>query len=285
MRDMLRTAGIISESNRGAISTWFANNTITKQQQQKVHDYFLSGRSSFEDTFRQRWNYPTRQNTSTQRVSNTEVDGALKGMIERWGWFNGQPFSSQMVLQLVASPQFDVVHGYGNLTELMAWMKTAGITERSNVLTNDRLTPKTQFMQDCMEVDGFTDYWDNIGSQPGWGGTMDFSDGKYSLAVLAMDRYRKLKIAKTPALAQNPSFQRARKASILEEFSIDPDLLKKFPKMEDVELDGGISRVDQILMEQSLRDAKIIQKEIKRQMKEQEGEAVVRVASRWLGGE
>lgn len=286
MKQMLRRAGIVSESNVSSIDSWMSSNTVTQAQQQKVHDYFLGGSSSFETKFRQGWGYPPRvTNRSTPRVSNTQVDSAVKSLIETWGWFGNQPFSAQMVLQLLDSAEMDVVHGYKNLEEMMAYLRTAGLEERSNVLVTERLTPRSQYMQDLMEVPNFTSFWDNLSSKPSWGGTMSFDDGKYSLAVLAMDRYRKLKISLKPQLANDPAFQRARRASLLEEFSIDPDLLAKFPNTEDVELDGGIARVDIILMEQALRDAQLIRQEIKMQMKEQEGEAITRVASRWLGGE
>ena len=217
-------------------------------------------------------------------MNNTQVDGALKNLIEQWGWFEG-PFSADMVKSLLGSPRMDVVHGYKNLSELMAYMRTAGLEEGSDTLKANRLTPKTQYMQDLMEVDGFTAYWDNIGSRPSWSGTMDLSEGKYSLSVLAMDRYRKLKIAAKPQLASDPAFQRTRLATFMEELKIDSDILARFKTTEDVELDGGISRVDLILMDQALRDAQVIRKEIVDAQKEQSAEAVTRIASRWLGGE
>lgn len=286
MLRMLRNAGLPASNDRSSIETWMRSNTVTESQQQKAHDYFLSGTSSFETKFRRDWGYPPRAGaTSRPRVNNTQVDSALKNMIEQWGWFGDQPFSADMVNQLIGSAQMDVVHGYKNLSELMAWMRTAGLEESSDTLKANRLTPRTQYMQDLMEVDGFTAYWDSLSSKPSWSGTMDLSDGKYSLSVLAMDRYRKLKIAAKPQLESDPAFQRSRLASYLDGFQIDSDILAKLGTTEAVELDGGISRVDLLLMEQALRDAQVIRKEIKDQQKEQEGEAVARIASRWLGGE
>ena len=285
MQRMLRNAGLPTSNDRSAINTWMGSNTVTEAAQQKVHDYFLAGTSSFETKFRRDWGYPPRAGApSRPRVNNIQVDGALKNLIEQWGWFEG-PFSADMVKGLLGSPQMDVVHGYKNLTELMAYLRTAGLEEVSDTLRENRLTPRTQYMQDLMEVDGFTAYWDNIRTTPSWSGTMDLSDGKYSLSVLAMDRYRKLKIAAKPQLESDPAFQRSRMASYLDGFQIDSDILAKLGTTEAVELDGGMSRVDLLLMEQALRDAQVIRKEIKDQQKEQEGEAVTRIASRWLGGE
>lgn len=286
MKRMLVNAGLPSSNSRDNILSWMSSNTATESQQQKVHDYFLSGISGFETKFRRDWGYPPRAGTQSRpRVNNTQVDAAVKVLIEQWGWFEG-PFSAQMVKQLIDSPKMDVVHGYTNLAELMAYMRTAGLEESSDTLKANKLTPKTQYMQDLMEVDGFTTYWDSLSSsRPSWAGTMDLSDGKYSLSVLAMDRYRKLKIAAKPQLESDPAFQRSRLASYLDGFQIDSDILAKLGTTEAVELDGGISRVDLLLMEQALRDAQVIRKEIKAQQKEQEGEAVTRIASRWLGGE
>ena len=252
--------------------------SVTREMQQKVHDYFLSGSSSFSDQFRRDWGYPERTSTaSAPTVSNTEVDGAIKDLIISFAWFDGA-FNASMVTDLLNSPQFSVVHGYDNLPKLLMYLRSKGMEERSSILTSEKLTPKTQHMQDCMEVEGFSTFWEGLGGQPSWSGVMDLTDGKYSLAALVMDQYRKIKVTTQDWAKGNPDFARSRVASSMTSV-FDSDILKSFKEMdESYNLAGGLNRVDILMMEQAQRNAKI-------ELKDMKSEGLSRVASRWLGGE
>jgi hypothetical protein len=276
MQRALSSAGITTTTNKRELEIWFGANTLTKAQQQKVHDYFLSGQSTgFESTFRQMRGYPSRLTTSSQ--PSPQVASHISNLITGWGWFGGQSFDTDAVIDLVKSPQFDVVMNYKDLPELIAVLRAAGQEERSTVLQNARLTPKTQYMQDCMDIEGFSSWWYNNGTS--WSGELDLSNGKYSLAVLAMDHYRKMKVQTKPdTYAQAPGFQRARVASEISSL-IDPDILADFANLEEVDsTGGGLNRVDVALMEQATRNARLELKDIKKA-------GLTRVASRWLSGE
>lgn len=283
LQRVLSVAGFPSNANRSN-RDYESITSVTERQQQKLHDYFLitNPSSQFAAEFRRDWGYPPA--TSSRPTTNASLEAQVKGLIERWGWFDGQPFSGSDVLALMNSPRFDVVHGYKNLPEMMEMMKAEGVADNDPTLILYRLTKNTQYMQDLMEVEGFSEAWEAQPHQPYWYGTLDLSEGKYSLGVLAMDNYRKMKIAKKPERANDPNFQRVRRASF-EGLKLDPDILERFSSMEDVGVDGGFSRVDLALMEQALRMAQNQRKDIKAQMKAEQGEAITRIASRWLGGE
>lgn len=283
LQRVLSVMGLPSNANRSN-RDYESLTSVSVLQQQKVHDYFLINNpsSSFATQFRREWGYPPA--TSSRPTINASLEAQVKGLIERWGWFDGQPFSGSDVVALMKSPRFDVVHGYKNLPELMAMMKAEGIADNNSTLIAYKLTRNTQYMQDLMEVEGFSEAWENQPYNPSWGGTLDLSEGKYSLGVLAMDNYRKMKIAKKPERANDPDFRRTRRASF-DGLKLDPDILERFSTMEDSEAGGGFSRVDLALMEQALRMAQNQRKDIKAQMKAEQGEAITRIASRWLGGE
>ena len=288
MRDTLARLGLPTTTDRTTYRRWYASNTVTKQQQQGVHDYFLNHSPNFGVTFRSQWGYPPATTTSSQpsRATSTQVESKLKGFIESWGWFGGNQFSAQNVLSLIDSAQFDVVHGYTQLPELIDYMRKTGIEESSELLRGEsrvmpdlRLTPLSQKMQDCMDIEGFSDWWYDNGRD--WSGELDFTDGKYSIAVLAMDHYRKMKVKHKPEIyALDPAFQRTRVANLELKKALtgvlDSDILDSLGKIEDDNCGGGILKIDIAFMEQAVRLAKIEKKNLMRSTN-------VRVASRWLG--
>ena len=273
---MLRENNLPTSTDSASLRSWYNANTVTKSQQAAMHKYFKDI-SGMKTQFRSQWGYPSTTTTPQQR--STTVDTWLTNKITEWGWFGGQPFDRNSVLALLDSPQFDVVYGLANLDEVVDWLESTDRNENSSVLISNRLTPKSQYMQDLMDCAGFNKWWkSNRSSEPDWHGTVDLTDGKYSLAVLAMDQYRKLKIEQKPELANDPAFQRSRVASDAEikaalQGVIDPDILES---MESTEVDGGIGAVDMAFMEMGLRKAHQIRKDLKKQ-------APNRIASRWLG--
>ena len=278
MRNMLSGAGLPTTTNLRDLKNWYTTNTVTKAQQQTVHDYFkdISGMSA---SFRTQWGYPPRTSSrsTTSQTTMAAIDTWMVNKIIEWDWFNGQPFDKNAVLTLLSSPQFDVAHGLDNLKDLIKYLKGKSLDKNLTTLTKHRLTAESQTMQDCMDCEGFNKWWKNQGSSPSWHGHVDLSDGKYSLAVLAMDQYRKLKIEEFPELANDPAYQRSRVASaeIKEQLqgTIDPDIIES---MSGVDADGGIDALDMAFMEMGLRKAHQIRKDMK-------AETPVRVASRWLG--
>ena len=279
MQRMLSNAGLPTTTNKREITTWFAANNITKAQQQKVHDYFLSGTSGFEARFRNMRGYPPRAGQTRTRVNTTQLNTDMKGLIESFGWFAGEAFNGTSVLNLIKSPQFDVVFGYDNLPKVISYLRSKNSEENFLSLTKERLTPRTQYMQDCMELEGFSKWWSEGGGTSSWSGTLDLSDGKYSIAVLAMDHYRKMKVQNKPDVyAEDSAYQRARVASDMTSI-IDADILENFANMPKSEgCGGGLLRMDIALMEQATRNARLEKKDMKKG-------GLVRVASRWLGGE
>lgn len=276
---MLRDAGLPHTTNLRDLKTYYNNNTVSKAQQQAVHDYFkdISGMSA---SFRRQWGYPPRTSSSstTSSASRTEIDTWMVNKIIEWGWFNGQPFDKNAVLTLVKSPQFDVVHGLDNLKDLIKYLKGKSTDTNSSTLRSHRLTAESQTMQDCMDCEGFNTWWKGLSGSPSWHGKVDLRNGKYSLAVLAMDHYRKLKIKDFPELANNPAYQRSRVASLSDikaqlQGKIDPDIIES---LSGSDAEGGISALDMALVEMGLRRAK-------QQLKDMKAEAPVRIASRWLG--
>ena len=278
MQRMLQAAGLPTTTNKRDITTWFAGNTITVAQQQKVHDYFTSGSSGFEDKFRRLRGYPPRAGQSRSNVNTSQMNSEIKGLIESFGWFGGEAFNGTSVLNLIKSPQFDVVFGYDNLPKIVAFFRSKNYEDQVPALTKAKLTPRTQYMQDCMELDGFSKWWSEGGGRS-WSGTLNLTDGKYSIAVLAMDHYRKMKVQNKPDVyAEDSAFQRARVASDMTSI-IDADILENFVNLpESEECGGGLLRMDVALMEQAVRNARL-------EKKDMEKGGLVRVASRWLGGE
>ena len=276
MKRVLRDNNLPESTDARILQQWYSMNTVTKAQQEAVHKYFKDV-SGMRRSFRQQWGYPASDTPTRQQRSST-VDTWLTHKITEWDWFKGQPFNRNSVISLVGTPQFDVVFGLTNLEETVAWLQDQQKDERSSVLKQYRLTPESQMMQDCMDCEGFNKWWKgwaDRGRNPNWHGTVDLTDGKYSLAVLAMDQYRKLKLQEKPELASDPAYQRSRFASVKDSLKgvIDYDILES---MDGSEVDGGISAVDMAFMEMGLRKAHQIRKDLKKQTPN-------RIASRWLG--
>ena len=277
MLRVLEAQGLPTSTNKASLRQWYASNTVTETQQQAMHNYFKNT-SGMSSDFRRQWGYPPRTSVAASRTTSTSVDTWLKNKIIEWDWFNGQPFNKGTVLSLLSSPQFDVVHGLDNLKDVLGYLKAQGYDENSYVLKKNRLTTESQTMQDCMDCEGFNAWWKGQGGNPDWHGHVDLTDGKYALAVLAMDHYRKLKIKEFPELANDPAYQRARVASDLSEIKaqlqgkIDPDIIEH---MSGVDAEGGIGALDMALVEMALRNAK-------QEIKDMKAETPVRVASRWL---
>jgi hypothetical protein len=83
---------------------------------------------------------------------------------------------------------------------------------------------------------------------------------------------------KPDVYAEDSAFQRARVASDMTSI-IDADILENFVNIpESEECGGGLLRMDIALMEQATRNARLEKKDL-------EKGGLVRVASRWLGGE
>ena len=259
-------------NNQRMMDRWFRENTVSRQTQQALHDYFKSYGGQFQPPFRREWGYndPSQQQNSPNAGRREEQMLETSHILQRTN-IPIELLNNDALRTLLNSPEMEIHYRKADCMALYEFCIKENLAE--SALRQFKLHKSQQHLQDLMDVEGFSSWWadDNGGS---WGGEIDLSKGSMSLAVVAHDLYRK---KKAKVMGNLP---RARVASAdmlgAVKGEVDPDIFKQlkiYPAVEKVE--GNFSAIDLVLIEQALRDAKFAEKEQEQAMME-------RVASRWL---
>lgn len=266
------------------------NTTITLEQQKAVHDYFTSGRSGWENTFRSTFGYPPREGAdSTPSMSVDQKGKECSRALWQTGLFTPEELDN--LSSLINSPEFEVKFRYQMMDAVWNWANQNGQSAmfNGNLASNTyKVNCKRMFMQDLMDVEGFSNWWFNNGSS--WGGNMDLSAGVHSLPVAIMDQYRKAKNAKAVAQGNEAPFNRQRvatqKLASLVDWAkdyLDKDILDGLKSVDKINpTEGGMLALDVAMIEQSLRDAKIEKEEEEENKKKELAMLNQKIASRWL---